>query len=71
MLSLSYVFINSQLPFLVNDVEHALQLDDEVFKKKYGVEKPDEDGEKLVFFCLAGIRSMKALLISRSLDFEQ
>ncbi|XP_053507529.1 thiosulfate sulfurtransferase/rhodanese-like domain-containing protein 3 [Ictalurus furcatus] len=47
----------------------ALQLKPEEFKEKYGGEMPSI-GESLVFTCLAGVRSQKALEAAQSLGYS-
>ena len=55
---------------LVGELEGALRMTEEGFQNKYGVTKPLDDGEQLVFHCHAGIRSLKATMIARSLGYE-
>ncbi|KAK2868597.1 hypothetical protein Q7C36_000468 [Tachysurus vachellii] len=47
----------------------ALQLKPEEFKEKYGGEMPMV-GERLIFTCLAGVRSPKALEAAQSLGYS-
>ncbi|KAK2709322.1 thiosulfate sulfurtransferase/rhodanese-like domain-containing protein 3 [Artemia franciscana] len=56
--------INIPLGELIN----ALQMPDRVFEERYRTPKPDEDQE-IIFSCLAGIRSLKALIMARQLGF--
>lgn len=56
--------------FAVGHVNEALQLKPEEFMEKYGGEKP-LIGDHLVFTCLAGVRSQKALEAARSLGYSK
>ncbi|MCJ8744721.1 hypothetical protein PDJAM_G00121780 [Pangasius djambal] len=53
----------------LGQVNVALQLKPEEFKEKYGGEMPSL-GECLVFSCLAGVRSQKALEAAQSLGYS-
>ncbi|XP_058274265.1 thiosulfate sulfurtransferase/rhodanese-like domain-containing protein 3 [Hemibagrus wyckioides] len=53
----------------LGQVSAALQLKPEEFKVKYGGEMPMV-GEHLVFTCLAGVRSQKALEAAQSLGYS-
>ena len=54
----------------VGDIRVALQLPDVKFKQKYGFSKPPEDGQGVIFYCHAGVRSLEAALIARNLGFK-
>lgn len=54
----------------VGQVSAALQLTVEEFKERYGGEMPSV-GDHLVFTCLAGVRSQKALETAQSLGFSK
>lgn len=56
--------------FSVGQVKTALQLSSEEFKEKYGGEKPQQS-DNIVFSCLAGIRSKKALDTAISLGYKE
>ncbi|XP_066923177.1 thiosulfate:glutathione sulfurtransferase-like isoform X1 [Clytia hemisphaerica] len=53
------------------EIEDALRLPDEAFEKVYGYPKPPEDGEDVVVYCAAGVRSLRATLLLRSLGYEE
>ncbi|KAG9342745.1 hypothetical protein JZ751_015607 [Albula glossodonta] len=54
----------------LGQVYQALQLTPEEFKEKYGGEMPSHS-DKIVFSCLAGIRSLKALDTAVSLGYAK
>lgn len=54
----------------MGQVNTALQLGPEEFKEKYGGEMPQQD-DKIVFTCLAGIRSKNALDTATSLGYKK
>lgn len=56
--------------YTVGHVSEALQLKPQEFKEKYGGEMPST-GEQLVFSCLAGVRSQKALEAAKSLGYSK
>ncbi|KAM4633181.1 thiosulfate sulfurtransferase/rhodanese-like domain-containing protein 3 [Polymixia lowei] len=53
----------------LGQVNVALQLDPEEFKEKYGGDMPEQT-DNIVFSCLAGIRSKKALDSATSLGYK-
>ncbi|XP_034526786.1 thiosulfate sulfurtransferase/rhodanese-like domain-containing protein 3 isoform X2 [Ailuropoda melanoleuca] len=53
----------------VDEVGEALQMDPKDFKEKYNEVKPSKS-DSLVFSCLAGVRSKKALDMAMSLGFN-
>ncbi|XP_066214922.1 thiosulfate sulfurtransferase/rhodanese-like domain-containing protein 3 isoform X2 [Saccopteryx leptura] len=53
----------------LDEVVEALQMNPENFKEKYNEVKPSKS-DKLVFSCLAGVRSKKALDTAISLGFN-
>jgi len=53
----------------LGQVNLALQLDPEEFKEKYGGDMP-QPTDNIVFTCLAGIRSKKALDAATSLGYK-
>jgi len=65
--------IANALHIPVDEVEYALQLSDDVYEKFYGRERPccDSEGEDVVFYCHAGIRSHRALTVAHSLGFQR
>lgn len=54
----------------VGQVNVALQLDPEEFKEKYGGDMPHQ-ADNIVFSCLAGVRSKKALDTATSLGYKE
>lgn len=58
------------LCFTVGQVNTALQLGPEDFREKYGGEMPQQV-DKIVFTCLAGIRSKNALDQATSLGYKK
>ncbi|KAI5618684.1 thiosulfate sulfurtransferase/rhodanese-like domain-containing protein 3, partial [Silurus asotus] len=52
----------------LGQVNEALRLKPDEFKEKYGGEMPSS-GERLVFTCLAGVRSQKALEAAQTLGY--
>lgn len=53
----------------MGQVNTALQLGVEEFKEKYGGEMPQQT-DNIVFTCLAGVRSKKALDAAASLGYK-
>lgn len=49
----------------------VLKLSPEDFKNQFGVDKPKEDDENIVFHCRSGVRSKNALLIARELGLPK
>lgn len=62
----TFAFLDST----VGQVNTALQLGPEEFREKYGGEMPQE-ADKIVFTCLAGIRSKKALDTATSMGYKK
>lgn len=54
----------------VGQVNTALQLGPDDFREKYGGEMPQQ-ADKIVFTCLAGIRSKNALNTATSLGYKK
>lgn len=54
----------------MDEVGEALQMDPKDFKEKYNEVKPSKS-DSLVFSCLAGVRSKKALDMAMSLGFNR
>lgn len=54
----------------MDDVGKALQMSPKDFKEKYNEVKPSQS-DSLVFSCLAGVRSKKALNTAVSLGFNR
>lgn len=54
----------------MDEVGEALQMNPREFKEKYGEEKPSKS-DRLVFSCLAGVRSKKAMDTAISLGFNR
>lgn len=54
----------------MGQVNTALQLDPEEYKEKYGGDMPQQT-DNIVFSCLAGVRSKKALDTAVSLGFKE
>lgn len=54
----------------MGQVNTALQLGPEDFREKYGGEMPQQ-ADKIVFTCLAGIRSKNALDQATSLGYKK
>ncbi|MDA1196643.1 MAG: rhodanese-like domain-containing protein [Nanoarchaeota archaeon] len=53
----------------LQELEQALQLENEEFKTKYDFEKPNKEQE-LIFYCHAGGRSAKAAKLAMKLGFN-
>ena len=53
----------------MDDVGEALQMNQKDFKEKYKEVKPSKS-DNLVFSCLAGVRSKKAVVTAISLGFN-
>ncbi|XP_064615421.1 thiosulfate sulfurtransferase/rhodanese-like domain-containing protein 3, partial [Liolophura sinensis] len=49
----------------------VLSLSPEEFKNRFGVDKPKEDDQNIVFHCRTGVRSKNALLIARELGLPK
>lgn len=64
-----YGFIPGSINVPLGQVNTALQLGPEEFKEKYGGEMPQQT-DKIVFSCLAGIRSKTALGTATSLGYK-
>lgn len=58
------------VPFSVGQVNQALQLTPDDFREKYGSDMPCPN-DQVVFSCLAGIRSKKALDTAVSLGYSK
>ena len=54
----------------MGDVELALNLPEESFQKVYSIPKPEKDRD-VVFLCLAGVRSAKAMNIAHTLGYSK
>ena len=54
----------------MDDVGEALQMNQKDFKEKYKEVKPSKS-DNLVFSCLAGVRSKKAVVTAISLGFNR
>ncbi|KAM9666547.1 thiosulfate sulfurtransferase/rhodanese-like domain-containing protein 3 isoform 1-T1 [Trichechus inunguis] len=66
---LEYGKIPGSINIPLDEVGHALQMNPRDFEDKYNEVKPSES-DKLVFSCLAGVRSKKALDTAISLGFN-
>ncbi|XP_018420742.1 PREDICTED: thiosulfate sulfurtransferase/rhodanese-like domain-containing protein 1 [Nanorana parkeri] len=55
----------------VAEVEGALQMDADAFKKKYNVEKPKVDDGNLIFHCHLGRRGQRAADIAVGLGYKK
>uniref|UniRef100_A0A674N4B5 Sulfurtransferase n=1 Tax=Takifugu rubripes TaxID=31033 RepID=A0A674N4B5_TAKRU len=64
-----YGIIPGSINVPLGQVNTALQLGPEDFREKYGGEMPQQ-ADKIVFSCLAGIRSKKALDQATSLGYK-
>ncbi|XP_020490217.1 thiosulfate sulfurtransferase/rhodanese-like domain-containing protein 3 [Labrus bergylta] len=64
-----YGFIPGSINVPLGQVNSALQLAEEEFKEKYGGEMPQQT-DNIVFSCLAGVRSKKALNTATSLGYN-
>jgi len=62
---------NDAVHIPVDDIEYALQLSDDVFEKLFGAEKPDDEGQGLIFYCRSGIRSYTALNTAHSYGYHR
>ena len=51
-------------------LKETLQMAPEMFKEKYGREKPTQD-DKLIFMCRSGFRSGTALKMAMELDYKK
>ncbi|CAM1330913.1 Hsp67Bb (predicted) [Pycnogonum litorale] len=64
-----------QMPNAVNiplgQLYDALRMSSEKFEKHFRVPKPHHDDDNIMFTCLGGIRSHKALLLSHDLGFRK
>ncbi|XP_023583366.1 thiosulfate sulfurtransferase/rhodanese-like domain-containing protein 3 isoform X2 [Trichechus manatus latirostris] len=67
---LEYGKIPGSINIPLVEVGHALQMNPRDFEDKYNEVKPSES-DKLVFSCLAGVRSKKALDTAISLGFNR
>ncbi|XP_017949672.1 thiosulfate sulfurtransferase/rhodanese-like domain-containing protein 3 isoform X2 [Xenopus tropicalis] len=65
-----YGVIKGSLSIPMGDLASALQLDPLTFEKKYQVKMPEKTST-LIFSCLAGIRSKKAVDVAGSLGFKR
>eukprot|EP00118_Oscarella_pearsei_P000784 m.5793 g.5793 ORF g.5793 m.5793 type:complete len:143 (+) comp14119_c0_seq2:16-444(+) len=63
--------IRNAINIPLGDVERALQMSEVTFQNVYGVSKPDKNDSNIVFHCLGGVRSRKALNIAHSLGYGQ
>ncbi|XP_043855788.1 thiosulfate sulfurtransferase/rhodanese-like domain-containing protein 3 [Dromiciops gliroides] len=66
---LEYGKIPGFLNIPLDEIDQALQMNSEDFKKKYNQDMPSKS-DSLVFSCLAGVRSKKALNTALSLGYE-
>ncbi|XP_036929881.1 thiosulfate sulfurtransferase/rhodanese-like domain-containing protein 3 [Acanthopagrus latus] len=64
-----YGFIPGTINVPLGQVNTALQLDPEEYKEKYGGDMPQQT-DNIVFSCLAGVRSKKALDTAVSLGYK-
>ncbi|XP_065276094.1 junctional adhesion molecule A-like [Emys orbicularis] len=55
----------------VTEVEEALKMDPEMFKMKYGMDKPRMDDENLIFYCQRGRRAAQATKIAITLGYAK
>ncbi|XP_064424526.1 thiosulfate:glutathione sulfurtransferase isoform X2 [Latimeria chalumnae] len=55
----------------VDEVEMALKMDPEAFRKKYKVEKPTQQDTNIVFHCQMGMRGAQALTTAQSLGYSR
>lgn len=55
----------------VGQLADVLKLSPEEFKNQFGVDKPKEDDQNIVFHCRSGVRSKNALLIARELGLPK
>lgn len=54
----------------VGKVECAFRMNDEDFRKTYGVPKPRKSDSHIVFCCFLGVRGMKALKTVKRLGYN-
>ncbi|XP_020853989.1 thiosulfate sulfurtransferase/rhodanese-like domain-containing protein 3 [Phascolarctos cinereus] len=66
---LEYGKIPGFLNIPLGEIDQALQMDSEDFKKKYNQDMPSKS-DTLVFSCLGGVRSKKALNTALSLGYK-
>ncbi|XP_075058933.1 thiosulfate:glutathione sulfurtransferase [Mixophyes fleayi] len=64
-----YGIIKGSVNIPLGDLGSALQMTPKVFEEKYAKKLPDKSNT-LVFSCLAGIRSRKALTVATSLGYN-
>lgn len=57
--------------FLVSDVSNALLLPASEFEKLYKIPKPDPEKSEIVFSCLAGVRSQKAVTLAQKVGYKK
>ena len=55
----------------VDEVESALRMDAEQFEEKYNSPLPDKEDHNIVFYCMAGIRSLEALESAHQLGYKK
>ncbi|XP_033124962.1 thiosulfate sulfurtransferase/rhodanese-like domain-containing protein 3 [Anneissia japonica] len=55
----------------VGEIGDALQMSEDAFNSKYGHKKPDSNQSDIVFYCLGGVRSKKALDTAHSLGYTK
>ncbi|XP_028653687.1 thiosulfate sulfurtransferase/rhodanese-like domain-containing protein 3 [Erpetoichthys calabaricus] len=65
-----YGRIPGSLNVPLGQIEEALKLDPEDFKQKYGEKMPSKS-DHIIFSCLAGVRSQKALETATSLGYTK
>ena len=56
--------------YTVDEVEDAFQMDAELFEEKYKSPLPDKD-RNIIFYCMAGIRSLEALESAHQLGYTK
>ncbi|KAM4663132.1 thiosulfate:glutathione sulfurtransferase [Discoglossus pictus] len=54
----------------VDEIENALKLDPETFKKTYGVNKPGQQDNDLIMHCQMGRRGQRAADIATALGYK-
>lgn len=53
----------------LDQLENALKLDNQEFKKKYGIRKPNKD-DKMIIYCHSGFRSHSACELALAVGFK-
>ena len=55
----------------MSEIKEAFSMDPDEFETKYGTPKPDSSDNNIIFHCLAGIRSRRAMLAVHDVGFPR